>query len=97
MHVTRHSTVIFSRSCNKIRCLIHFLFLAAQLRGVSAKCDLDIPPRPKQERPLRVLKREWVSHQLVSEVAAILLEDAPRLRFKDVYVYIYIYIKIVVP
>ena len=38
-------------------------------------CDLEIPSRPKQDEKVIVMKRDWVSHQLVSEVASILLED----------------------
>ena len=40
-----------------------------------AACQLDIPTRPKQKESLRLMKHAWTSHQLVSEVAAILLEE----------------------
>lgn len=63
---------------NNLNLMIPFLFhalLLAHPMGVSGKCELDIPLRPKQERTIKVVKRDWVSHQLVSEVAAILLED----------------------
>ena len=61
-----------------IHLMIHGLFhtlVLTHFPGVSGKCELDIPLRPQQERSLKVMKRDWVSHQLVSEVAAILLED----------------------
>lgn len=55
--------------------LFHILLADYLLRGVFAKCDLEIPSRPYQEKTIKVVKRAWVSHQLVSEVASILLED----------------------
>ena len=57
--------------------VIQFLFLLALVTfaRTDAKCDLEVPPRPKQQETLKVMKRDWVSHELVSEVAAILLED----------------------
>ncbi len=54
---------------------ILFLTLLTLVKRIDAKCDLEVPPRPKQQETLKVMKRDWVSHQLVSEVAAILLED----------------------
>ena len=39
------------------------------------KCDLNIPHRPRQGQTLKLIKRDWASHQLVTEVAAILLEE----------------------
>ena len=38
-------------------------------------CDLNIPHRPRQRQTLRLIKRDWPSHQLVTQVAAILLEE----------------------
>ena len=55
--------------------VILFLTLLTLVKRTDAKCDLEVPPRPKQQETLKVMKRDWVSHQLVSEVAAILLED----------------------
>jgi len=43
--------------------------------GEAAFCDLNIPERPRQQETLRLIKRGWVSHELVTEVAAILLEE----------------------
>ena len=49
--------------------LIHQAVFAA------SKCALEIPPRPRQEKTLRIMRRAWVSHELVTEVASILLEE----------------------
>ncbi|CAK9074836.1 Putative metal chaperone YciC [Durusdinium trenchii] len=43
--------------------------------GAAKKCSLDIPARPKQQKTLKIMRRAWVSHELVSEVASILLEN----------------------
>ena len=40
-----------------------------------ASCQLGIPSRPRQQQKIRIIKHDWTSHQLLSEVAAILLEE----------------------
>ena len=45
------------------------------LPGIDASCSLNIPRRPRQGRTLKLIKRDWASHELVTEVAAILLEE----------------------
>eukprot|EP00913_Durusdinium_trenchii_P009563 g8986.t1 len=45
--------------------------------GATAKCYIDPNNTfPRQGKTLRLLKRSWMTHQLVTEVAAILLEEA---------------------
>ncbi|CAJ1336176.1 unnamed protein product [Effrenium voratum] len=73
------------RTLTRLACLV----ACADLLGVSAqiaqKCNLDISPRPRQDQTLKLIKRSWASHSLVSEVAAILLEEVLMYDVERVY------------
>ena len=57
------------------RLLAAALLVLLASAAAGEKCDLNIPHRPRQGQTLKLIKRDWASHQLVTEVAAILLEE----------------------